>query len=253
MFSQTWAAAGGIFQRAFSGTALALGGLTFVGVLAATPASAAEVLIDSVKLESQTYGVSTDPLRPINYMTPFVVTSAGLDPFLAFCIQYDIDMPIDGAHPELATTINTIYVDQPDLLGANGAAVGQLVNYGTSLFKNPGALSATDLSLELSVIQGAIWTITTGHTFGFYPDYYEPTVLADLNAKIVTYATGGQPTGFGSGIRTVVSKDRGVAQGLAFAGVAPVPEPGAWALMIGGFFAAGSLVRRAQRRSLAAA
>ncbi len=252
MFNQTFAAAGGLFQRALSGGALAIGGVALAASLASTPASASQLVIDTVKLESMTYGVSNDAERPINFLSPFVVTSAGLDPFLAFCIQYNVDMPLDMDHLDQPTALNLVYVDVPNLLGANTAAVGQLVNYGTSLFTS-GGLSATDLSTELSVIQGAIWTITTGQTFGFYPDYYEPTVLAELNAKIVTYATGGQPTGYSSQIRTMVSKDLNMGQGLAFAGSAPVPEPGVWALMIGGFFCAGAMVRRNQRRAFFAA
>ena len=211
-----------------------------MSIAAATPAAAATLVIDSIEF------VDTSPLRygtatPVAggaeltfILSPFVITSPALDdPMLAFCLDFDLDLPIGD--------VSLAYEDFVFELGtpADVERIGQLVNYGTSIFSQ-GGLSEPAI-YELSVIQAAIWTITDPeYAFSFAAAYHpnEPALVAELNARIEAYAAGGKP-GYTSDMRTIANAEY---QPLAMG----VPEPATWALMIGGFAGVGAALRRSR-------
>lgn len=210
-----------------------------LAMAAATPAAALIVeSIDFVDTSPLRYGTAT----PVGggagltfIMTPFVITSPALsDPTLAFCLDYELDLPIGD--------VSLPYEDFVLDLGDPAAIqrIGQLVNYGASIFSPGGGLGEAAI-YELSVIQAAIWTITDpGYVFSFAADYHpgEPDLVAELNGRIAAYAAAGKP-GYTSLMRTITNPDY---QPLAMG----VPEPATWALMIGGFAGVGAALRRSR-------
>lgn len=244
-------------RAAFAGAAVAAS-LAFAG-----PAAASVTVQDAMFFDAYAGG-QTDS-RSYVVMSPFIVNvQDGADLFstLAFCIQLNIDMPVD-AYSGAPTTLNTPYSDVVlGLSAGDQSLLGQLVNYGTGLYLG-GTLSTADLSVELAAIQGAIWTITSGETVKFFhPSYDDPGTPgvdeADaLDLKIVDYLNGVGLSGTPASVRTLYSgldvTGAPLAQGIAFAGTAPVPEPATWAMMIVGFASLGSALRLTRRRALAQA
>jgi hypothetical protein len=216
-----------------------------VGMGAAMPAAAATIQIDSIEFVDTSplrYGTATPVAGGSEFtfiLSPFVLTSPALgEATLAFCLDFDLDLPIGD--------VNLPY-EYFDLQLANPGDVeriGQLINYGTSVFLQLGALGEPAI-YELSVIQAAIWTLTDPeYVFTFAAAYHpgEPELVAELNTRIATYAAGGKP-GYSAQIRAIQNAEY---QPLAMG----VPEPQTWALMVGGFASLGAALRRSRRRSL---
>jgi hypothetical protein len=177
---------------------------------------------------------------------------------LAFCVDFFVDMPIDEA-ALWAGGVNTIDTQyEVGSLPDHGAAeVVSLVNYGTDLWRT--ATHDSTLYIKLAAVQGAIWQVETGLKFEFAPGSgdFDPTDMnwdtdPAANALIQQYASldfGGAVVSHDA-IRAIFNGDE--TQGLAYSLRTSVPEPATWGLMIGGFFVAGAMVRRARRESVPA-
>ena len=243
--------------RVFAGAAAA------ATLVAATPAAAGTFFVgDAFFFDSGAFANSdTTPYRisPFRMTGNDGMTAGALNDYLAFCIQLNVEMfnPGENVSGEGAT-VSATYADESLLDAADRAAVGKLVNYGTDffsthnfLFGSPGFYAASD---ELAAVQGAIWKITNPLiSLKFDVGVYGADVAADNDRKLdYLYAEATRGTmlnAYTGSIRTIYSRDLVGAfnrQGLAFS--AAVPEPMSWVLMIGGFFAAGSMLRRSQRQ-----
>ena len=244
--------------RVFAGAAAA------AVLVAATPVAAGTFFVgDAFFFDSGALANSdTSPYRisPFRMTGNDGMTAGALNDYLAFCIQLNVEMFNPGEDASgLGDTINATYADEALLNADDRAAVGKLVNYGTNFFStHSGPFGSIDdfyaASDELAAVQGAIWKITNplipltfdvgvyGGQAGVNDARLTELFLdATNNGAILRNYTGS--------IRTIYSRDLGGAfnrQGLAFSGA--VPEPLSWVLMIGGFFATGSMLRRSQRQ-----
>jgi hypothetical protein len=234
----------------------------------ATPSAAAEVFIYSATPTDVQIG-QTDPVildahpdRAFFGMSPQIVHAkegsqfgAGQDfTVLAFCIDFYTDTPTNWNADFTLNTVDYQYHD--GVLG--GAALGPdpdaetkvstLINYGTDLWFTQAHNAM--LQVRLAAVQGAIWQIMTGKTFVFHPALSPDPAW---NQLIQDYADlhGLPGTVSQSQIRALFSDDGG-AQAIAYALRTSVPEPETWALMLVGFFGAGSLLRKSRRRVPAA-
>jgi hypothetical protein len=230
------------------------------GLSLAAPASAADVFIYSATLSGDAIGTTVPAIdgREAFRMSPFVLEakdgaqfSAGQDfTALAFCVDFYTDMPMEAYEDQLDGTndIDAGYADGT-LAGATAEeqeTVFRLVDYGAYLYKHHSTHS--NVQTQLAAIQGAIWQVVTHKTFTFYDSYLGPEAdqliqdYANLNGVLLREHRT---------MRVLVSQDG--FQGVAYSLRAGVPEPATWGLMIGGFFVAGGVLRRARRRTLSAA
>ena len=251
----------GASVRVFAGAAAA------AVLVAATPVAAGTFFVgDAFFFDSTAIANNEGTTPPTPYrITPFRMTgndgmtAGALNDYLAFCIQLNVEMFNPGEDASgLGDTINATYADEALLDADDRAAVGKLVNYGTNFFStHSGPFGSIDdfyaASDELAAVQGAIWRITNP----LIPLTFDVGVYggqAGVNdarlTELFTQATmGTMLNAYTGSIRTIYSRGPGGAfsrQGLAFS--AAVPEPMSWVLMIGGFFAAGSMLRRSQRQ-----
>lgn len=248
-----------------------IGGLLAATTLAfAMPSAAAEVYINSHTPLG--YAVLSDPagfpdtsniafgaiggdLDHQFSMAPYetVITEGGIDfTVLAFCVDFTTDLPWDfESHPGIIDAVNHDYKDGSlddvpnfDNNLTKVAKVYNLLNVGQTLWlANP-----TDY-VHLAAVQGAIWQVMTGQTFGFGDaGPYGP----ENDYLIQDYAgISADPLPSNTLIRVLVPVQE-QTQVLAYAVQTAVPEPESWALMIGGFAGMGSMLRF-RRRALARA
>lgn len=236
---------------------------------AAAPGHAAEYFLQSATMDKSRTAVISGPgvnsnvyIGPLNF-TAYEGTAAVGDSFsfLGFCV--------DIYHSISLGTLNLKYDDNYDLETnskyltstpfAPGATVlsdqqvlqvGRLVNYGTLVFNQ--LPSGTLKTNKLAGLQGAIWQVIN-------PGYTVTSGNAAVNGFIADYSGAGYNsflTGHGhvhSGITFITETGK---YGTKFArqsfAIAAVPEPGTWALMIGGFALAGAALRRRRAAALTA-
>jgi hypothetical protein len=249
------------FKGALKG---ALPALAFAcAVSAAAPSHAAQFFLQSATMDkSRTATISGPGMNQNVYIGPltftaFEGTAAVGDSFsfLGFCV--------DIFHSISTGTLNLKYDDNYDLetdskyltttpfVGGNALSdqqvlqVGRLVNYGTLVNANEAA--GTTKTNKLAGLQGAIWQVIN-------PGYSVNSSNAGVNAFISNYSSAeymGHLTGHGlvhSGITFISETGKyGTKSARQSFAMAAVPEPGTWALMIGGFGMAGAMLRRARR------
>jgi hypothetical protein len=167
---------------------------------------------------------------------------------------------------DLDTGVQAVSFQSPDLLHINGAGVAQIDGPWSILnvFLTSGDLFG---SINFSVVAAgttgndpvpAYLRIFTTRSGGSH-DAFANILLHEGENKFSLTGDAGElfsnlnltirnASGQTAALRTVDSLRQ-----VEFGGITPnttVPEPGAWALMIGGFFTAGALIRR--RRTIAA-
>lgn len=231
------------------------------GIALAGPGQAAQYFLQSASMNTSRTAHITGPglnahvyLAPISFTAFEGVNASGpAFDFLGFCV--------DIFHSISLGTLNLKYDDTYDLTSnskyltstpfAGGTAlgsgqilqVGRLVNYGTQVFND--APNTTDKVNRLAGLQGAIWQVIN-------PGYAVTTSNAAVTGYISAYSGAGyfaNLTGYGP-VRseiTFISETGKYGTNRAhqsFAFASPAPEPGTWALMIGGFGMAGVALRR---------
>jgi len=151
-----------------------------------------------------------------------------------------------GLVPNTGTTLNATQV----------SAITNLVDTGFIMHED--SPNDPDTILKLAAIQAAIWEIEVPTTNGA-----QTVTLANPNATaggdtttIETYFenyVSGNYTSLADANDKVFTISNGANQSFAIGWpIAGVPEPTSWAMMIGGFFGVGSLVRRQRKTSAAA-
>ncbi|MDZ4369989.1 MAG: PEPxxWA-CTERM sorting domain-containing protein [Phenylobacterium sp.] len=242
----------------------ALPALAFACAVAATaPAQAAEYFLQSATMDKSRTATISGPgvnqtvyIAPLNF-TAYDGTAAVGESFnfVGFCV--------DIFHSISTGTLNLKYDDAYDLetnskyltttAFAGGTAlsdqqvlqVGRLVNYGTLVYNS--APASTNKTNALAGLQGAIWrvinpgyTINSGNSAvnGFMADF------ASVNYQ--DHLTGYGPVRSSITFISETGKYGTKSAHQSFA-LAAVPEPGTWALMIGGFGMVGSMLRRSRR------
>lgn len=241
---------GGSVVRAGIAAAFAAAGLSL-----AAPASAADVFIFSATLTGDAIGTTVPAVdgREAFRMSPFELRAQEGTPIdvgadftaLAFCVDFFVDMPMEDAAGQADGTndIDAQYGDG-SLSGATAEeqlTVFRLVDYGTRLYQFHSG--DANLQTKLAAIQGAIWQTLTHKTFTFYDSYLGP----EADQLIQDYANLNGVIYRDTRVLRVLASDDGF-QGVALSVRATIPEPATWALMIGGFYAAGTALRRARRR-----
>lgn len=237
---------------------------------AAAPGQAAEFFLQSATMDTSRTAVISGPgmnsnvyIGPLKF-TAYEGTAAVGDSLdlLGFCV--------DIYHSISLGTLNLKYDDTYDLetnskyltstpfapgatllSGQQILQVGRLVNYGTLVFNQlPNGTLKTN---KLAGLQGAIWQVIN-------PGYSVTSSNAAVNAFVTDY-TGANYNSFLTGHGHVHSGITFITQtgqyGTKFArqsfALAAIPEPGTWALMIGGFGLAGAALRRNRRLGAVAA
>ncbi len=124
-------------------------------------------------------------------------------------------------------------------------AAGEAISFSWKFMSNePQNSPANDLAFM--VLDGALTTLTTVQTAAFVGSSLSP--MLDETAY-ASFSTG--PLGAGShtlvfGVIDIPDSLGASALAVTGVAVAAVPEPGSWALMLGGALAVSSLVRRRQ-------
>lgn len=235
----------------------------------AAPAAAADVFIlTATPTDSNQFGTTAEdisgvvpnraPFGPqsIFGMSPLQVHGkvlpgeAPLD-VLAFCIDFATDMHDDGWDADLQQQkVNYAYNfgDVASMIADQQALtkITTLINYGTYLYNYKYSDPVTQT--RLAAVQGAIWQVQTGYTFQYHPMYG----AGGDNNLIASYVNlqgfDDVPASIRNReVKALFSHD-GNSQALAYALRTAVPEPGAWSLMICGFFGAGAYLRKSRRR-----
>jgi PEP-CTERM motif/Thioester domain len=158
----------------------------------------------------------------------------------AFCIDVTTDLFTYSPYTD-STTIPGF--SDPDKR-AQLAAI--LFNSGATL---DAALTQDDKDAASAALQLAVWEVMyetglSGYTVasGNFSVYYDFDPYIGLADSYLANVESGLWTGNASTLRALVS-DTGTSQNLVYQ-TAPVPEPAAWALMLLGFGAIGSALRR---------
>ncbi len=172
---------------------------------------------------------------------------------VAFCVDLYHHISLSPSGLTYYDNIPLTYDSNPGGVGAlhplltttQLSDIGRLVNFGTLVALDA---SATNKQRVLSATQGAIWEIAAGvnvfksgdASYGNLVDAFKAGDFGAANTygAIATNFTLLTPPGY---------PNASGAQSFAIA--AAVPEPRAWALMIGGFGVAGAMLRRQSRRT----
>jgi hypothetical protein len=245
---------GGVVKSAFAGVALA------AGLALAPMAQAATYVMQSGFMDTPRTltiagigSVKATPVQFDGYIDD--VVDQPFDNLVAFCVDvfhaislgtYDPDLTYTDTVP---LTTDSQWDGTPKILTAGEIQqIGRLVNYGTNVFYNaPSGGARFD---ELAVVQGAIWQVVSGLNV--------TSSNGAMNTRIDQLAGISYTSFFNASYATLNSNikfltpftdtraypDKKLTQSFA---IAAVPEPGTWALMIGGFAAAGAMLRRSRR------
>lgn len=241
--------------------------------LAAAPAAAADLIVlTATPTDPYQFGTTTEDLSGVlPNRTMSGITIFGMSPLLthaktlpgegtldvlAFCIDFATDMHDDGWDSGLQQqkvnyeynfgSVSTAVPDQGSL-----TKITTLINYGTYLYNYK--YSDANTLTRLAAVQGAIWQIQTGYHFQF--SEYGIADPLQFNVLIGQYAN---LQGFDDVPHSIANREvkalfshDGNSQALAYAMRTAVPEPGAWSLMILGFFGAGVVLRKSRQRLVA--
>jgi hypothetical protein len=235
-----------VFRKTLLGAAAASAALAFV-----TQAAAATVVINSSHVIGSdtvhlTGTVDGDPLPYPNVYEGPEAMNVSIDggpaqDIIAFCVDLFHLWP--GAPPSQTYTTAPVEHDSDSAFSGDGHTLLDPISGEIGFLADIGA-HTSDVQ-RLAGIQGAIWAVEyptiTVNGGSSYLNYYVGlatnwgvTHPNSTSHAVGIYSVGGSNQGFG------------VTQGFAMG----VAEPGAWALMIGGFGLAGASLRR--RRSVAA-
>lgn len=231
-----------------------------VGLAAASPGYAATVIFQNGVMDHprsvNISGIGRVKATPVQFDGLYGAKS--VTNLVAFCVDVYHRMRLGDYTPELTytdeveLTTDSNYVGAQTLSDGQISHVGRLINYGTLAFYNAPTATAAQRNArwdELASVQGAIWQVVSGRDV--------TSANAGVDAWINNLSGAGYQGFFNAGYGAVRSNitfltptvypDKRGSQGM---GMAAVPEPAAWLLMIGGFGAAGAMLRR--RRAVAA-
>jgi hypothetical protein len=233
---------------------------------AGSAANAATVIFDSGRMDTPRI-VTIEGIGKV-YATPMQFTGTydgtAFTDLVAFCVDVYHRITRADYNPDLVYTDElSLTTDSnpagPTLLTSGQITqIGQLANYGTLTFYNASTGTAAQQRArfnELAAIQGAIWQVASGLNV--------TSTNAGIDARIDAYSGAGYASLFNASYGAVSSAitflapvgypsmngtQAFVIPDTTGGGVGVVPEPAAWALMIGGFAIMGGVLRR--RRAL---
>jgi hypothetical protein len=187
---------------------------------------------------------------------------------VAFCVDVYHSVQLQEYNPDLTYTDDVKLThnshwdpNKRELLTfEEKVQIGRLVNYGTEIWYDMNM--GTTRYNELAAVQGAIWKVVSGLNVTANSAYnngqnsaINNRISALSNASYESaflYADGDGSarikllTPFTSGWYAKQYPHKALPQSFAIAG--PIPEPGTWVMMIGGFaFAGGAAWRRRQQ------
>jgi hypothetical protein len=244
---------------AAAGMALA-GGLTFAGAANALNVTILDGTMDS-PLVVNIAGIGAVLDAPVQFHTIYGSVPKTL---LAWCVDVAHDITLGDYNPDLQyTDINPFdtsypYAVQP-FTAAEVLQVDTLVNYGTRVYAD-NSLSSLMRRTTLAAIQGAIWQVVSGRDVTLASGFSQNNGVNATSFNNLVDAFGG--SGYASltsnygwlptqvTFITPIVYPNGGTQSFLYAGYAP--EPGAWALMIGGFALTGAMLRRRRAAAVAA-
>lgn len=241
-----------------------------IGVAAAAPGQAATVVLQNGYMDH----ARSLTISGINGGSPVSATAVQFDGYydipgpnehftdiVAFCVDVYHSIRMGDYNPDLIyqDTVPLTHDSNPnaaqrqDLSQGEIDQVGALVNYGTRIFyqapTTTNALKAARWD-QLAAVQGAIWEVVSGRNVtsgnsginnlitnfsgADYRDYFDASYGA-VRSRITLWTPKAPyvyPSKYGK---------------QSFA-IAAVPEPATWVMMIGGFAAAGAMLRRSRRQ-----
>jgi hypothetical protein len=235
------------------------GGLAFASAAGATNVTILDGAMDN-PLVVNIAGIGMVKDAPVQF---HVIYGSVPKTLLAWCVDVSHGITLGDYNPDLQyTDVNAFdtayaYAAQP-FSASEVTQVDTLVNYGAKVFGD-NSLTAASKRFTLGAVQGAIWqivsqrdvTLVSGNSANTGVSVTGFNTLVD-NLSGANY--GDYVGGYGwlstqVTFITPITYPYGGTQSFLFAGTAP--EPGAWALMIGGFSLAGAMLRR-RRAALAA-
>ncbi|MFZ5719106.1 MAG: PEPxxWA-CTERM sorting domain-containing protein [Pseudomonadota bacterium] len=191
------------------------------------------------------------------------VDGSPFDNLVAFCVDVYHSISLGNYNPDLT------YTDEIDLTTDSHpwnptplnddqvVQISKLVNYGTNVFYSAPAGNWSQMNArwdELAAVQGAIWQVVSGrnvkHNNGFGALDSRINNLAGINYATF-FNTDYGPVGSNIDFLTPFKgsyeyPSKKLTQSFAIS--APIPEPGTWVMMIGGFAVAGAMLRRSRSR-----
>ena len=211
----------------------------------APAASANTIILDSGSMDHQMVvniaGIGNVYAAPMH----FVATDNGAPTnLLAWCVDVYHHISLGNYSPDLVytdTVAHTTDFDGHALDAGDQHKIGLLANYGQAVFND---LNAVDRYLKLSAVQSAIWQVASNRNVTSSNSAFD--LLVDNLSTNPTANFG--PYNLVNDHYTLITPVQQYNNTQAF--VFAVPEPGTWALMIGGFGLMGAALRR--HRSLAA-
>lgn len=252
---------GGVLKAALPALALA------AGLATASMADAATYVFTRGDMDHartvNIAGIGNVKATPVQF--DGTVDGSPFDNLVAFCVDVYHKITLGEYNPDLTYTdeidlttdsnfIDPIVLDEEQLL-----QVGRLVNYGTNVFNNAAQGTNAQKNArwnELAVVQGAIWQVVSGRNV--------TSTNGAMNTRIDQLAGINYSDFFNLSYGSVRSSitfltpftdtkqypNKKLTQSFA---IAAIPEPGTWVMMIGGFAAAGAMLRRARAQKAALA
>lgn len=265
----------GLLKAAVPAVALAFGAMA-----APTVALADTYVMQDADMYNYRYlklsgsGFSTVTVKAAPVLFDGYIQGTPNEPFenlVAFCVDVYHTVELKEYNPDLTyTDENNLEhnshwdpTKREELSFEEKVQVGRLVNYGTEIWYNMAA--GTTRYNELAAVQGAIWKVVSGLTVSTNNVYgnngQNNAIQGRLNAlagasyeSAFLYADGEDSarikllTPFTTGQYAKQYPNKKLPQSFAIAG--PIPEPGTWVMMIGGFAFAGAMLRRSRQRQL---